>query len=198
MKMVERVVTTIIMIVATVGMLMLATLNAGAESDTVKRCQKAKIIAACDRGTCLANERLEKLNGETANPVKCKAAFDAAVAKADAAAKKGAACRFIDNGDGTISDLNTLLMWEKKDSSSDGVHDKKAKLSWSVAMGGWLSALNGFADCRPSECSPTQKGFAGYTDWRLPTIHRGRDTFPHCRPWGSSADRAMGRRVAEE
>lgn len=54
--------------------------------------------------------------------------------------------RFIDNGDGTITDLTTGLMWQQAD---DGI-----KRTWNEAKK-YAEALN----------------LAGYSDWRLPTIH---------------------------
>ncbi len=75
-----------------------------------------------------------------------------------------AAGPFTDNGDGTITDASTGLMWEKK--SDDGsVHDKDNTYTWSTEAGDmdgtisttFLAALNGGG------------GFAGHTDWRIPT-----------------------------
>jgi hypothetical protein len=75
----------------------------------------------------------------------------------------GTARSFTDNGDGTITDNVTGLMWEKK--SDDGsVHDKDNLYTWSTGtdqMDGtivmdFLATLNGGG------------GFAGYTDWRIP------------------------------
>lgn len=75
--------------------------------------------------------------------------------------------RFVDNGDGTISDFTTCLMWEKKEDSG-GIHDKDNLYSWSVcdqwpycepsgtAFTGLLATLN------EGTC------FAGHCDWRLP------------------------------
>jgi hypothetical protein len=66
--------------------------------------------------------------------------------------------RFGDNGDGTVTDNQTGLMWEKK--SDDGVlsiNDKDLTYNWSNADIVHVAALNG---------GP----FAGYTDWRLPTV----------------------------
>lgn len=81
-------------------------------------------------------------------------------------ALKGCPARFVDNNDGTISDNWTGLMWEKK--SDDGsVHDWDNRYTWSTdrpwspdgtAFTEFLTGLNG-------------QTFAGYTDWRLPTIH---------------------------
>ena len=79
--------------------------------------------------------------------------------------QKGAARSFTDNGDGTITDNLTGLMWEKK--SDDGsIHDKDNTYTWGLTsspytMNGtmvttFLAALNGGG------------GFAGHTDWRIP------------------------------
>jgi hypothetical protein len=87
------------------------------------------------------------------------------------------ATRFVDNGDGTISDYETGLMWEKK-ADLDGPtvnctsaavcpnpHDADNHYTWSAvspnpngtAYTVFLAQLNGGG------------GFAGKTDWRLPT-----------------------------
>lgn len=77
--------------------------------------------------------------------------------------------RFIDNGDGTVSDTTTGLMWEKK--TTDGsLHDVTETFSWSTgspwnfdgtAKTAFLDKLNDVAD-GGAHC------FAGYCDWRLP------------------------------
>jgi hypothetical protein len=79
------------------------------------------------------------------------------------AADTGASPQFVDNGDGTITDRHTCLVWEKKDNAG-GIHDLNNVYQWSSsgsAMDGgaftvFLAALNGAA-------------FAGHQDWRLPT-----------------------------
>jgi hypothetical protein len=68
----------------------------------------------------------------------------------------GAALAYQDNGDGTITDLNTGLMWEKK--SDDGsIHDWDTTYTWLNALGVFIPALN-------------TAEFAGYDDWRLPNV----------------------------
>ncbi|HVM98135.1 MAG TPA: DUF1566 domain-containing protein, partial [Candidatus Acidoferrales bacterium] len=71
--------------------------------------------------------------------------------------------QFVDNGNGTITDRHTCLVWEKKDNAG-GLHDLNNVYQWSnsgSAMDGsaftvFLAGLNGAA-------------FAGHQDWRIPT-----------------------------
>lgn len=83
--------------------------------------------------------------------------------------------RFTDNGDGTITDNSTHLMWEKKtgtiDSSPDysNPHEVDNYYPWTAgttapdgpAFMDFLEKLNGQAGAGT--------GFAGHYDWRLPT-----------------------------
>ena len=89
--------------------------------------------------------------------------------------------RFVDNHDGTVTDLQTGLMWELKD-GADGQanaadpNDVDNVYAWSVenstAADGtifteFLPALN---NCDSANGSAISGGFAGHCDWRLPTI----------------------------
>ena len=87
--------------------------------------------------------------------------------------------RFVDNGDGTVTDVQTGLMWEKKDNLDGSAnlgdpHDADNLYSWSssgtaadgTALTDFLSTLN---DCESSDGSAVTGGFAGHCDWRLPT-----------------------------
>jgi hypothetical protein len=84
-------------------------------------------------------------------------------AGSDGDLQAGVARSFMDNGDGTITDNSTGLMWEKKDASG-GIHDLGNDYTWSTGtndMDGtlvteFLATLNG------------DGGFAGHTDWRVP------------------------------
>lgn len=81
--------------------------------------------------------------------------------------------RIVDNGDGTVSDQRTGLMWETK-TVDDSVHSLRKIFTWSdsgsrpdgTAFTEFLPALN---DCTGDEHQPVQGGFAGHCDWRLPT-----------------------------
>jgi hypothetical protein len=78
--------------------------------------------------------------------------------------RAGATLSFNDNGDGTITDDNTGLMWEKLcDENSPGgtcpaEHDVDTTYTWAEAFAVKIAALNAGA------------GFAGYTDWRLSNV----------------------------
>jgi len=72
----------------------------------------------------------------------------------DGAYKKGTAVpsiRFCDNGDGTITDNMTGLMWLKNDCGTR---------TWSNALS-YIEGLN----------NGTNSGNCGYTDWRLPNVN---------------------------
>jgi len=73
----------------------------------------------------------------------------------DGDVQAGATLAYQDNGDGTITDLNTGLMWEKK--SYDGsINDKHNAYTWDNAFAVHVAGLN------------SGGGFAGHTDWRVP------------------------------
>ena len=69
----------------------------------------------------------------------------------------------MDNGDGTVTDGNTGLMWEKKCDGCRGLHDVGNAYPWTGdgsqdTVWDWIEDLN----------REDGVGFAGYSDWRLP------------------------------
>jgi hypothetical protein len=71
--------------------------------------------------------------------------------------QKGLDRLYADNGDGTITDVKTGLMWEKL--ADDGsIHDAENNFTWGDAYAYKVAGLNAIA-------------FAGYTDWRLPNVN---------------------------
>lgn len=65
--------------------------------------------------------------------------------------------RFVDHGDGTLTDTQTALIWEKK-GQSGGLHDENAEYAWAG------SGSDNGAECQPdaasaSTCSAGDFGF---------------------------------------
>lgn len=82
------------------------------------------------------------------------AQIDCAGTGQDGELQKGVARSFTDNGDGTVTDNVTGLMWEKL-SDDDTIHDKDTSYTWVNAFASKITTLN-------------SESFAGYDDWRVP------------------------------
>ncbi|SCY67646.1 DUF1566 domain-containing protein [Desulfoluna spongiiphila] len=89
-----------------------------------------KKVRYCFRAVCIENEAFEhvKLFGDQT-------------------------IRFKDNGDGTVTDYSTGLMWQKDCSKNKTGEKKKNKFKWHDAR-----------------VFSEESDYAGYTDWRLPNI----------------------------
>ncbi len=81
------------------------------------------------------------------------------------------ASRLVDNGNETLTDSMTGLMWEKKTTavgSGENLRDPRDvdnTYTWEYATGDWIDKLNGRLVANANDGS-----FAGYTDWRVPTL----------------------------
>ena len=111
-------------------------------------------LASC-QGTHPLGQRLK--TGQTT----CynSAGFDIACAGTgqDGDLQKGLDPTYVDNGDGTITDVPTGLMWEKL--SDDGsIHDFGNSHPWAQAFSVHVAGLN-------------SANFAGHSDWRLPNVN---------------------------
>jgi hypothetical protein len=81
--------------------------------------------------------------------------------------QKGVARAYTDNGDGTITDNTTGLMWEKKDRSG-GIHDVDNSYTWSGTSYGGTNIMDGTITTTFLAALNAGDGFAGHTDWRIP------------------------------
>ena len=149
--------------------------NACTQSDTCQAgvCTGSNPVTCSALDQCHVAGTCDTTTGVCSNPAKadgttCDAETDAAQTQICTSGACGTCTafagspRFVDNGDGTITDRSTCLVWEKKDQSGT-LHDWGNGYQWSssgtAADGGaftvFLAGLN-------------SAGFAGHHDWRLP------------------------------
>ena len=71
--------------------------------------------------------------------------------------------RYVDNLDGTITDLNSGLIWEKKCSGCGGLHDVDPAINGFTWFGifSWIANVN---------AENSGAGYAGHNDWRIPNL----------------------------
>src|SRR2546427_6744496 len=74
----------------------------------------------------------------------------------DGERRGGAPLAYADNGDGTGTDLNTRLVWEKLSDDGTG-HDKDNLYTWANVFTGHVATLNA-------------TNLAGPNDWRPPNV----------------------------
>lgn len=177
-----------VLAVSAFSLLLTSRLVNAAGPDPATTCEADKLEAAGKKAACLATEETKAILGKPSNPAKCEKKFTQAFTQAEAAAAKaGGACpvtgdaaaieqridatqagvaqliagegRFRDNGDGTVTDANTGLTWEKK-GDNGGLHDKENVYGFPTETGTWISAVN----------AEGGTGFAGHSDWRMPTL----------------------------
>ena len=143
-------------------------------------CTASLKARGCDASACDVRQALPA-TGQTTS-------YEAAD---DGAVKAGGALSYTDNGDGTVTDNNTKLMWEKKDDDSgDSLHYYgDDNYPWTGTCQDNSTVCGTDADC--SLVSGTAKctagngtqytifqwvaqlnavAFAGHTDWRIPNV----------------------------
>lgn len=194
-----------------------------------QKCQASKTKAVGKEAQCLAKQKAKEILGAVPNFVNCRTKFLADFTRAEvragpggcptegdaagiearvaaaAAASAGAlsGVRFVDNGDGTVTDHYTGLQWEKKTTTvGSGVnladpHDVDNIYVWGNLAGceftgcpnggvftNFLGRLNNCTSSTGTDV--TTAGFAGHCDWRLPTIQElltiADPTVPGCGP----------------
>jgi hypothetical protein len=136
-----------------------------------QKCENAKITARGKWRACRATERGKVVLGKVADYAKCDTKLAKAMGKAEAAVGP---CRYVDNGDGTVSDIETGLMWEKKSNVDLVAHpedpnDGDNTYSFGGAEGEFIPRMNGTWRVSGNPLpGPETPPYAGYADWRLP------------------------------
>jgi hypothetical protein len=159
-------------------------LGTSAYAATIQKCQETKLKAQGKLQLCLKKNSAKVLGGAPDASTACETKFQTALTKVDNSgiAAGTTACRYLDNGDGTVSDLNTGLVWEKK-GHFDGTenpgdpHDADNLYTWTAewppfppngtVFTGFLFQLNGGLS---PDGTATSGCFAGHCDWRIPKI----------------------------
>lgn len=195
-----------------IGAMMLLWAGAAVAVTDAERCEAAKLKIAGKYNFCrLKAEAKAVQTGDPADYSKCDSNYglkwstvesiggalcptngdqtdvqDQITADADFIALKLTGVRFVDNGDGTVTDNETGLVWEKKDDLG-GIHDKDNVYTWCVdeapvdvacdnggapdgtAFTTFLGTLNN-GTMTPPDYTTISGCFAGHCDWRLPTV----------------------------
>lgn len=154
-------------------------------------CQKQLNLSTANLLTCTNNLSTCETDLSAAQAFPATGQTTSYAAGDDGAIKAGAALSYTDNGDGTITDNNTKLMWEKKDEASGGLHNVNNTYPWSGLCQDGTTPCGTSADCSgvpgTALCTAidgqgtgwtifqwvTQlnaAGFAGHTDWRVPNV----------------------------
>ena len=82
--------------------------------------------------------------------------------------------RYVDNGNGTIIDQNSGLLWQQ----SGSYHELQKGMNWYQALE--------YVELKNS------KKFAGFDDWRLPTLKELKNLFDASRPIKSKDNERIG------
>ena len=168
-------------------LLLMATSATQATTLTAEqKCEQSKLKAQGKLQACLAKNAAGMIDGKADAEADCRAKFQAALDKADTKAEAAStSCRFMDNGDGTVSDLDTGLVWEQKTgtigvANPSDVHDVNNTYTLSTgfpwlptgtAYTEFLFTLNG---ANSGDGLSTGGCFANHCDWRLPTVEEIR------------------------
>lgn len=125
-------------------------------------CLAGKLKAWANLRKCQRTEEAKQVLGKVSDLAKCQTKFDDKLATLDEkAADAGIACRYRDNGDSTITDLATGLMWERKNDVT-----VTQTVDWTVAMTDFLTGCNGTS----SDGMTLGPGCSVYRDWRIPSV----------------------------
>ena len=153
------------------GELSTCTTDLATCNGTVASCQGDLSTCNTDLAICQATPTGQLLKtGETTCSDATGASIPCAGTGQDGELQRGLSPSYVDNGDGTISDLRTGLMWEKL--VDDGsIHDKDDTYTWCGASCFTTNIMDGTITTMFLAALNGGSGFAGHTDWRIPNAN---------------------------
>ena len=175
-----------LVLVALVALLLAASVADAALTTSACLVSKRKVWGNFRK--CQGTEQVKQIKGKPADLATCDTALQTALGKITAKATKAVIpCRYGDNGDGTVTDYDTGLQWEKKDGEVGGVclllpnvvsHCVNFIYTWDQAQS-FVSPVSTDGTTVPSF-------LAGSADWRLPTVVELRTILLKPFPCGTS------------
>jgi hypothetical protein len=159
-------------VAAVAAAMVLAGSAAPAAAITSDGCFAQRLKAWGSLRKCQRQEEAKAILGRSADLAKCQATFDrkAGMLGAEAAAA-GVPCRYHDNGDNTVTDFETGLMWVRQvafdGTPGPSILDADNAFPWATAAE-TAAKLAGTSTDGATIIPVTGNG--SYTDWRLPTI----------------------------
>ena len=150
--------------------LVIVAADSAAAAFTTGKCliQKRQAWAALRK--CEAVEDVKRLKGKAPDLQKCRIKLQEKLAKIDTKAVKAAvACRYGANGDATVTDYDTALMWETKNGQIGGFCFLLPDVI-NHCVNSTFNLDEAQAYVGPSADRVLRPFLAGYTDWRLPTV----------------------------
>src|SRR5215813_12444090 len=160
-------------VAAVAAWMVLAGGIAPARAITTPPCLARKVKAWGELRLCQRKEEAKAVQGRSADRAACQARFAAALDAIRAqAAASAISCRYRDNGDNTVTDFDTGLMWAKQNAVDGSANllnvldaDDTFTLQDAAAAAASLTGTSiDFTTIRPVP------GGGSHTDWRLPTI----------------------------
>lgn len=165
---------------------------------TSESCFAQRLKAWGNLRKCQRQEEAKAIQARSADPAKCQTTFDRKVQMLRAQAAAAAVpCRYRDNGDNTVTDFDTGLMWVRQvaldGNPSPFILDADDTFTWQAAAGTAGRLAGTSADGTTIVPVP---GNGSYTDWRLPTILELEGIVgpgaPDCRMGGACIDPILG------
>jgi len=148
---------------------------------TTGTCLAQKRVAWATLRKCQGTEEAKQLKGKTADLAQCLTKLQTALAKITAKATKAAiACRYRDNGDGTVIDYDTGLQWEQKNdfTSTNNPHDVANTYTWSRGQGSNLADGRVFTDFLARLNGSVDSGFLAISFVAACASADGRQSIP--------------------